>query len=236
MLKYALFGGASALALAAGWRILRKRRALGAAGERRAAVARAPDPDVAEVTRDFLLYAVVPLWLAVGAADWACHRAAGIEHSTGAKESLLHIAMMAEAGVPMLACLFLEITTPVLALVAVCFLLHEATTLWDLEYASANREISPLEQHVHDYLVGVPLMAACFVCVLHWRRFKALFGPAEGAAAEDYEIRLRREPLKGGYVAALLGAVALLEVLPYLEELGRGLAANDGRLAPPSAA
>lgn len=236
MLKYALFGGASALALAAGWRILRRRRALEAAGERRSPIPREPETDVAEVTRNFLLYAVVPLWLAVGVADWSCHRAAGIEHSTGAKESLLHIAMMAEAGIPLLACLFMEITTPVLALVVVCFLLHEATALWDLEYASAHREIAPLEQHVHDYLVGVPLMGACFVCVLHWPRFKALLDPAGDAAAEDYELRLRREPLQGGYVAALLSAVMLLEVLPYLEEFARGLAANDGRLTPPSAA
>jgi hypothetical protein len=231
MLKYALLGGASALALAFGWRIAKKRRELRASVG--AAVGlRQDEADVAEVTRDFLLYAVVPLWLAVGAADWACHRAARIEHSTGAKESLLHLAMMAEAGLPVLACLFLEITSPVLALVLVCFLLHEATALWDLEYASSRREIAPIEQHVHDYLVGVPLMAAAFVAVLHWPRLKALLGAAPGAASEDFEVRLRKGPPSKGYAGGLLVAIMLFEVLPYLEELGRGLAANGGRLAP----
>jgi hypothetical protein len=33
-------------------------------------------------------------------------------------------------------------------------------------------------------------------------------------------------------VTAILGAVLLFEVLPYLEELVRGLRANHGRLVP----
>jgi hypothetical protein len=37
-------------------------------------------------------------------------------------------------------------------------------------------------------------------------------------------------------VLSVIGAVILLEVLPYIEELIRGLRANKGSLAPPAAA
>ena len=46
-----------------------------------------------------LLYGVLPLWLLAGFGDWLCHRVQRIEHSTGLKESLLHLAMIAELGI-----------------------------------------------------------------------------------------------------------------------------------------
>lgn len=64
--------------------------------------------DVAEITRDFLLKFVLPAWLAAGIADWACHRASSIETTSGPKESLIHLLMLTEAAVPVLAGMFLE--------------------------------------------------------------------------------------------------------------------------------
>ena len=184
-------------------------------------------PDVAAITRNFLMGFVMPLWLAAGVADWFCHRRSQIELTTGVKESLIHLAMLAEAAIPVLAGMFLEITSPVLALMLASFLLHEATALWDVAYANALRQVSPIEQHVHDYLATVPLMAVSFIAVLHWRQVQGLF--RIGGRKPDWSIRLKRRPLPWGYVTGLLAAMIALEVSPYLEELVRGLRAAPER-------
>jgi hypothetical protein len=90
-----------------------------------------------------------------------CHRASRIEE-TGAKESVLHLLMLVEVGIPVLASIFLEITSPLFALMITSFLLHEATALWDVAYAVTRREVSPIEQHVHSFLDLIPLMAISF--------------------------------------------------------------------------
>jgi hypothetical protein len=51
-------------------------------------------------------------WLLAGVADWACHRRTGLERTTGVKESLLHLLMIAQVGLGVLAVLFLEINRP----------------------------------------------------------------------------------------------------------------------------
>jgi hypothetical protein len=48
-----------------------------------------------------LMYFLLPIWLAAGFADWLCHRASHIEFTTGAKESLIHLLMFVELGVPL---------------------------------------------------------------------------------------------------------------------------------------
>jgi hypothetical protein len=95
---------------------------------------------VVEVTRNFLMGVVLPLWLAAGLADWACHRATDIETTTGAKESLMHLLMLTEAAIPVRAGLFLQITSPVIALMIASFLLHDMTALWDVSYAVTLRK------------------------------------------------------------------------------------------------
>ena len=186
--------------------------------------------DSSALTRQFLLYYIVPLWLAAGIADWICHRATDIEHTTGAKESLLHLLMLTEASIPVLAGFFLEVTTPVAALMIASFFLHEATALWDVSYAVTRRNVTPIEQHVHSFLEMVPLMAVSFIAVLHRPQFKALIG--QGNEPVDLSIRTKDEPLPAGYVPAALGSMSLLEVLPYLEELVRTLRASHGLLVP----
>jgi hypothetical protein len=183
--------------------------------------------NVAEVTRNFLMGFVLPLWLAAGVADWICHRAADIETTTGTKESLMHLLMLTEAAVPVMAGLFLEITSPVVALMIASFLLHDMTALWDVSYAVTLREVTPVEQHVHSFLEMVPLMAVAFVCVLHWPQVLALFG--FGERKPDWSVRLKKRPLPWRYVSTMLGAMATLEWAPYLEELARTLAARNRR-------
>src|SRR4051812_24630463 len=69
----------------------------------------------ADVARLALMYFVMPLWLLAGFADYLCHRAAHIESTSGPKESVLHLLLLAEMGVPVLAALFFEINAFVIA-------------------------------------------------------------------------------------------------------------------------
>ena len=46
---------------------------------------------LADPTQALLLYFIMPLWFLAGLADWLCHRATDIEHTTGTKETLLHL-------------------------------------------------------------------------------------------------------------------------------------------------
>ena len=98
-----------------------------------------------------------------------------------------------------------------------CFFLHEATALWDLSYASATREVSPIEQHVHSFLEMLPLMGLLMIIVLHWPQFLSLFG----LGPLSFEIWLKQPPLPLTYVGTVLALVLLFEVLPYLEEFWR---------------
>jgi hypothetical protein len=54
-------------------------------GARELAVAPADPPveDVRDITRRFLMYIVMPVWLGAGIADWICHRRTYIETTTG---------------------------------------------------------------------------------------------------------------------------------------------------------
>lgn len=183
-----------------------------------------------DVAVNVLMYFVLPLWLGAGFADYLCHRAARIEYTSGAKESVIHLLMFAEMAVPVLAALFLEINALIIAIMIIAFVLHEATSLWDLSYATHTRGITPIEQHVHSFLEMLPLMGLTMIAVLHWGQFLALFGL--GSEAARFDIALKPRPLPWLYVTAVLGAVLLFELLPYVEELLRGLRAQRGHLVP----
>lgn len=226
-MKRLVVGTVAVLALAAGAGVLLRQQA---PSPGRVRALRLPDAQTRIVTRRFLLYFIVPLWLSAGLADWTRHRATHIETTTGAKETLIHLLMLAEMGVPILAGLFLEINAPVLALMIGAFLVHEATALWDVSYAVTRRKVTPLEQHIHSFLEMLPLMAVSFISVLHWPSLLALVGLRRD---RDPRIRLKRKPLPVRYVSATLAAVATFELLPYLEELWRDWRAYPGALVPP---
>lgn len=172
-----------------------------------------------DVLRAMLMYVILPLWLAAGFADYLCHRAAHIERTSGWKETLLHLAQFAEMGVPVLAALTLEINAGVILLMIVCLILHEATAIWDVRYATATRTVRPVEQHVHSVLEMLPLTGLLMVIALHWEQFTALFG----FAPARFELAAKADPLPWTYVLTMLGLTLVFEVLPYLEELWRGV-------------
>lgn len=183
-----------------------------------------------EPTTLLLLYFVVPVWFLAGFADWLCHRASDIEHTAGPKESLIHLLMYAEVAVPLLACLFLEINALVILVMIAAFLLHEATALWDVRYAVSRRRVTPLEQHVHSFLEMVPLMAILLVLPGHWGQFQALAG--FGSEQADFGLSWKDRPLPAAYLLTVLVVAFLVELLPYLEELFRGMRARRRRPHP----
>jgi len=180
--------------------------------------------DVAEVTAAYLLYVVVPVWLVAGFADWLCHRASSIETTTGPKESVIHLLMLAEMGAAILLALFFRINALVVLLMLALLVAHEITSYWDVRYATGRRRVTAFEQKVHDYLAVIPFMAFSFVVVLHWPQVAGLFDSA--APPPDFTLTFVGTNVPVPYVASLLGAVVLFELLPFAEELLRGLRAK----------
>ncbi|SHH71083.1 diguanylate cyclase [Pollutimonas bauzanensis] len=180
-----------------------------------------------------LMYFILPLWLLAGFADWLCHRASHIESTSGPKESMLHLLQFGEVGIALLAALFLDINAGIIAFMIVMFLVHEATALWDVSYAVTARRVTPVEQHIHSFLEMIPLIAIICVVALHWGQFQALFG--FGVESAEFGLAWKTEPLPVIYVLALMAFIVVLAVVPYVEELVRGLRANGGASAPPLA-
>ncbi|HEX3992922.1 MAG TPA: hypothetical protein VHX39_17260 [Acetobacteraceae bacterium] len=179
-----------------------------------------------------LQYFVVPLWVTAGIADWWCHRATKIEETTGLKETLIHLLMLGEAGLPVLAGLFLEFDAQVLSWMIAAFFQHEATAMWDVNYAVTEREVTPVEQHVHGVLEMVPLMAVAFIG-LHWPQLQELAGLR---TEPPKPIRRKKEPLSATYAVGAAMAMLVLEVLPCVEEAVRDWRAHPRRLHPAHAA
>ena len=178
-----------------------------------------------------LAWVIVPAWIGAGALDWLCHRRGYIERTAGAQESLLHLLMFAEVGLPLLAVLLLEVNALVFVIAIVGFAAHEATSLWDVTYASRHREITPLEQHVHSFLELLPLTAILLLAVLHPGQVLALMGL--GSERASFFLAWKRPPLPFAYLAMVFGAATAFALLPFVEELVRGIRARR-RGAPDS--
>ncbi len=183
--------------------------------------------NTSEIARDYLLFFILPLWLATGICDWFCHRHARIEANAGPQESVIHLIMMAEGGVAVLAGLFFEINSLVILVMLTAWALHEATSMWDLVYANAHRKVGPIEQRVHDYLGVIPLLALSFILVINWDAFLAIFGL--GRMPADWAPRLRILDVSPVYLWGLMGVMALDGAL-FIEELLRGLRYRDRAL------
>lgn len=180
--------------------------------------------DLSQLSEQYLMYFIVPLWLAAGVADWVMHRRAGIEHNSGPKESMIHLLMLAEMGLPVLAALFLQVNALVLLFMIAAFFVHEATAMWDVSYAVTRRVVTPLEQHIHSFLEMLPLMAVSMVAMLHWPQFTALLGM--GPETADFGLHWKASPLPRHYVLWLMAAIVVFELLPYGEELLRTVRAR----------
>ena len=161
-----------------------------------------------------------------GLTDYVLHKRTRIEETAGTKESLLHAMQLAEAGIPVLLALLLDINALIILLMLIGLILHEITALWDVSYAARRRYVSPLEQHVHSFMEVLPFMALSFVTVLYWNQFTALFG--FGPESARFQLRPKSGPISTGYLILVFLCIVYFVVLPYAEELWRCL-----RTAPP---
>jgi hypothetical protein len=110
---------------------------------------------------------------------------AHIEKTSGWTESVLHLVQLGEMAIPVLAALFLEITSGVVLLVIALLILHEATAIWDVRYASTARGISPVEQHVHSVLEMLPLTGLLLVIAPRSWHCSALESPSSRSSSNN---------------------------------------------------
>jgi hypothetical protein len=188
-----------------------------------------------EPVRFILMYLAFPLWVAVGFADWACHRRTRIEHTSGLKENLLHVLMSAEMGAALAAVAFLEIDAAVLLAVLALFALHELTVYWDLRYSTPRRPVGPFEQMVHSFLEILPLLALALLAAMAWPQALALFGL--GGEAADWSLRRKQQPLPVPYVAGAVLLMLVFNTAPLFQETwacwrARATARTPARPAP----
>jgi hypothetical protein len=163
-------------------------------------------------------------WFVSAVADWRQRRRADIEHTAGARESLLHALMMVEVGVPVVA-LLCEVDPLVLTIMLAAAAAHEATGLWDAKTAEdSGRSVSVLEQHIYSFVVSLPLMSGAAVACLHWDHVQTLLGGTRQPGA--WRLRLKRHRPPGGYLAAIGAEIVGLIAVPYGEELLRCMRAS----------
>lgn len=180
----------------------------------------------------YIMYGVLPAWFIPGLLDWNQHRRTRIEQTSGTRESLIHLLMMTEVGVPLTLCLLCEINPLVLTTIFGSIAAHEATALWDVSTAEhSGRRVTTWEQHVHSFLESMPIMAASALCCLRWRQVRELLRGVRNPDA--WRLRWKQERLPTGYLAAIGAAVVGTIVVPYGEELLRCVTTTDRKVCPP---
>jgi hypothetical protein len=183
--------------------------------------------DVEDTNRRFVMYGVLPLWFVPAVADWIMHRRTRIEETTGVRESALHALMMTEAGVPVALGLLAKVNPLVLSVMGGAAVAHGGTALWDVSLATEEREVRPVEQHIHSFLEVLPLTAMAFTCCLHADQVRALLRGGRGA--EDWKLLPKDNPLSARYLAGLGVAIGACVALPYAEEMTRCVRAARAR-------
>lgn len=168
----------------------------------------APDATSAFL-QQVLMWIVLPVWVASGVADWYCHKIERIEHSAGLPESLLHLTMLAELGLGVLAAAALDINAAILWLLFVLCVLHEVTMLVDLAYASRRRAIPVAEQWVHGVQQAAPWFAWLLLAAIHHPQALAAIGL--GATSPDWRWQLKTPPLPAAaWSMVTLGGLVLV--------------------------
>jgi len=169
-----------------------------------------------QLLMNLILYGLLPLWGITGFIDWCCHRATGIERTSGLKESLIHSLMGIQLGIPIVLCLIFQVNALILLICFVAFLCHEVVAHYDVHYSAPLRTISIWEVHVHNYMATIPLYLLMLIMVLNWEAVLKLLSLDW---AGEFELRRVSTPPGGSnYLRGYLAIMAVLCVLPYLEE------------------
>jgi hypothetical protein len=183
-------------------------------------------PSTDQLLINLILYGLLPLWGITGFIDWCCHRATGIERTSGLRESLVHSLMGIQLGIPILLCLLFQVNVLVLLVCLAAFAAHEVVAHYDVWYSAPKRTISIWEVHVHNYMATIPLYLLMLIMVLNWEVVLDL-------VRLDWagKMALVRVPVPhggSGYLEGYLVFMGLLCVLPYVEENLRCLQARRG--------
>ncbi|SAK75229.1 hypothetical protein AWB76_04873 [Caballeronia temeraria] len=174
-----------------------------------------------EIAGQFLLYCVLPLWLAAGTADALCHRWSDLPNNAGVRESLMHVAQLAEGAGLVLCALFLTINAFAICTMAALIDAHEFTVYFDLRYAGGQRVITPVEQMVHSVLEMAPIMGFAIVCLSHPDALASVTHSNASFAMAPHE-----PPLPPLRVATVLLLCLLFGVAPYAMELASCIRAS----------
>ncbi|MFG1664139.1 hypothetical protein [Streptomyces sp. Y7] len=134
--------------------------------------------------------------------------------------------MMTETGVPVVMGLLARVNPLVLTTMGAAAVAHGATAVYDVSLATGEREVRPIEQHIHSFLEVLPLTALAFTACLHPDQVRsALRG---GRHPRDWRLLPKEDPLPPAYLAGLAAVIGLGVVMPYAEELRRCLRAGPG--------
>ncbi len=177
-----------------------------------------------------LLAALLPLWLLAGWADAKCHRHLHIEHTAGLRESLLHLAMLAEISIGLFAALLLELNAAALVVIAAACVLHEITVWIDLAYAESTRGIPWFEQWLHGLQQALPWVGLVALILLSPAQALALIGLGE--ATPDWQLRWKSAPVPLAYLVGISVAAVVLVIIPFLNETRRSWQARKVRESP----
>lgn len=144
--------------------------------------------------------------------DWYFHRRTHIEepdHGSVA-ESLIHSAMFAEGGLPLVLGAAFEMNPMLIALMTGGAVLHELTAMADVRLATkSRRRLSQWEQHVHSFLEVMPFAVIPVMVLLH------------GPMARNWSLARRSSALRPRDLAMVAAAIVSAGLIPYAEELVR---------------
>ena len=152
------------------------------------------------------LYAAYLFWLAAGWADFRCHRRTDLAHTSGLRESTLHLLQLALIGAGTVLVLAFELGRAPLLASAILVAAHAWFGYRDTCSAYGRRELRPIEQHLHSVLDAAPVAA--------WTIAAIGYGADDGG----WDWHLRRPPLAPAWWLAVLAPALLLCVGPALME------------------
>ncbi len=173
-------------------------------------------PTTEDLLLYMILYGLLPLWGITGFIDWYCHRASGIERTSGLRESLVHSLMGLQLGIPIVLCLLFKVNVLILLICIVAVLCHEVVAHYDVHYAAPRRTITIWEVHVHNYMATIPFYLLMLIVVLNWEVALKL---VQLDWAGQLTLQRVATPHGGsGYLLGYLAFMGVLCVVPYIEE------------------
>ena len=172
--------------------------------------------DTSQLLINFLLFMLLPIWGIAGLADWFCHRATKIEHTSGVKETLMHSVMGIQIAIPLVLCLLYTVNVLILIICFMTWFLHEVVAHADVKYASPRREISIWEMHAHNYLATLPMYMLITIVIINWPQFINLI-------SLNWQGNMALIPVEtphggSGYLFSYLIFMSVVCVFPYIEE------------------